>query len=252
MASRSSYVAPIWGSVKIRRFTRLTLASRRRIRFRGTDSGCAGRPDRAGWAAETINSEVQLVFRKQTRGQVIGAELQEGFTHIGTAVSEAAHLAAEQLAPRVEAAREAAGPALEAARDAPRQAVAPKVAAALAVAAPAVTTAKDTIGPRVEAARDAAQRRPVLLQRRGRPRRPTGGAGLQEALQPPSITSELPVIDAAAGEHRKATASATSSGSISRLTDARASITRPMTSSSGSPWAFAWSAICPSTSGVRT
>jgi hypothetical protein len=42
-----------------------------------------------------------LVFRKKTRGQVIGAELQEGFTHIGTAVSEAGRLAAEQLGPRV-------------------------------------------------------------------------------------------------------------------------------------------------------
>ena len=60
--------------------------------------------------AETINSEVQLVFRKKTRGQVIGAELQEGFAHIGVAASEAGRLAAEQLGPRVEAAREAAGP----------------------------------------------------------------------------------------------------------------------------------------------
>ena len=58
--------------------------------------------------AETINSEVMLVFRKKSRGQVIGAELQEGFAHLGTAVSEAGRLAAEQLGPRVEAAREAA------------------------------------------------------------------------------------------------------------------------------------------------
>jgi hypothetical protein len=98
---------------------------------------------------------VQLVFRKQTRGQVIGAELQEGFTHIGTAVSEAAHLAAEQLAPRMESAREAAGPALGAAVEATQRAVAPKVAAAVAAAAPAVASAKDAIGPRVEAAREA-------------------------------------------------------------------------------------------------
>ena len=49
--------------------------------------------------AETINSEVQLVFRKKTRGQVIGAELQEAFAHIGVAASEAGHLAAEQLGP---------------------------------------------------------------------------------------------------------------------------------------------------------
>jgi hypothetical protein len=109
--------------------------------------------------AKTINSEVMLVFRKKSRGQVIGAELQEGFTHIGTAVSEAGRLAVEQLAPRVEAAREAATPAFEAAQ----KAVVPKVAAAVAVAAPAVAsakesvaTARDTLAPRVEAARDAA------------------------------------------------------------------------------------------------
>jgi hypothetical protein len=98
--------------------------------------------------AETINSEVMLVFRKKTRGQVIGAELQEGFTHIGTAVSEAGRLAAEQLGPRVEAAREAASPAFEAAQ----KAVVPKVAAAVAAAAPAVASAKES----VEAAREAA------------------------------------------------------------------------------------------------
>jgi hypothetical protein len=100
-----------------------------------------------------------LVFRKKTRGQVIGAELQEGFTHIGTAVSEAGRLAAEQLGPRVEAAREVATPAFEAAQ----KAVAPTLAAAVAAAAPAVASAKegvasarDTLGPRVEAAREAA------------------------------------------------------------------------------------------------
>ena len=116
--------------------------------------------------SETINSEVMLVFRKKSRGQIIGAELQEGFTHIGTAMSEAGRLAAEQLGPRVEAAREAATPAYEAAQ----KAVAPKVAAAVAAAAPAiasaregvasaregVATARDTLAPRVEAARDAA------------------------------------------------------------------------------------------------
>ena len=95
------------------------------------------------------------MFRKQTRGQVIGAELQEGFTHIGTAVSEAGRLAAESLGPRVEAARDAAGPALEAAFEATQRAVVPKVAAAAAVAAPAVASARDAIGPRVDAARDA-------------------------------------------------------------------------------------------------
>jgi hypothetical protein len=121
-----------------------------RVRFsartRGVRTAATGQDGR-----ETINSEVQLVFRKKTRGQVIGAELQEGFTHIGSAVSEAGRLAAEQLGPRVEAARDAAGPAFEASR----KAVAPKVAAAVAAAAPAVASARDTLGPRVEAARDA-------------------------------------------------------------------------------------------------
>ncbi|WP_157943999.1 hypothetical protein [Blastococcus atacamensis] len=91
------------------------------------------------------------MFRKKTRGQVIGAELQEGFAHIGVAATEAGRLAAEQLGPRVAAAREAAGPALDAAQ----RAVSPKVAAAVAVAGPAVATARDTLAPRVEAARDA-------------------------------------------------------------------------------------------------
>ena len=80
------------------------------------------------------------MFRKKTRGQVIGAELQEGFAHIGIAATEAGRLAAEQLGPRVDAAKEA---------------MAPKVAAAVAAATPAVDAARDAIGPRVEAARDA-------------------------------------------------------------------------------------------------
>jgi hypothetical protein len=104
---------------------------------------------------QTIYSEVQLVFRKKTRGQVIGAELQEGFAHIGVAATEAGRLAAEQLGPRVAAAREAAGPTLDAASKAAQKAVAPKVAAAAAVAAPAVASARESITPRVEAARDA-------------------------------------------------------------------------------------------------
>ena len=37
------------------------------------------------------------MFRKKTRGQVIGAELQEAFAHIGVAASEAGSLAVEQL-----------------------------------------------------------------------------------------------------------------------------------------------------------
>jgi hypothetical protein len=104
--------------------------------------------------AETINSEVQLVFRKQTRGQVIGAELQEGFAHIGVAATEAGRLAAEQLGPRVAAAREAAGPALDAAQKAAALKVVPKVAAAAAVAAPALSSARESVAPRVDAARE--------------------------------------------------------------------------------------------------
>ncbi|HET6391850.1 MAG TPA: hypothetical protein VFG13_03435 [Blastococcus sp.] len=107
--------------------------------------------------SQTINSEVQLVFRKKTRGQVIGAELQEAFAHIGVAASEAGHLAAEQLGPRVTAAREAAGPALDAAQKAAAVKVAPKVAAAVAVAAPAVATAREAVSPRVEAAKERVE-----------------------------------------------------------------------------------------------
>jgi hypothetical protein len=84
---------------------------------------------------------VQLVFRKKTRGQVIGAEFQEGLAHIGIAATEAGRLAAEQLGPRVDAAKVA---------------VAPKVAAAVAAATPAVEAAREAITPRVEAAREAA------------------------------------------------------------------------------------------------
>ncbi len=91
------------------------------------------------------------MFRKKTHGQIIGEELQEGLVHIGTAVAEARKAAAEQLVPRVEAARGATGPALDAAKGA----VVPKVAAAAAVAAPAVEAARDAVGPRVDAALEA-------------------------------------------------------------------------------------------------
>ena len=73
--------------------------------------------------------------KTQTHGEVIGAELQESLTHLGAALSEAGRAAAEQLGPRVAAAREAAGPALDAAQKAAAAKVAPKVAAAVAVAA---------------------------------------------------------------------------------------------------------------------
>ena len=104
------------------------------------------------------------MFRKKTRGQVIGAELQEGFAQIGVAATEAGRLAAEQLGPRVAAAREAAVPAFDAAQKAAAVKVAPKVAAAVAAAAPAFDAARDAITPRVEAARGAAAPRVTAAQ----------------------------------------------------------------------------------------
>ena len=50
-------------------------------------------------AAETINVEVHPVFRKKTRGQVIAAELQEGLSHIQTAMTEAGRAAADGAGP---------------------------------------------------------------------------------------------------------------------------------------------------------
>jgi len=117
------------------------------------------------------------VFRKKTRGQVIGAELQEGFAHIGVAAHEAGRLAAEQWGPRVSAAREAAGPALDAAQ----KAVAPKVAAAVAVAAPAVASARDVVGPRVEAAREAIGPRVEAAREAAAPRVAAAEAALVKA-----------------------------------------------------------------------
>ena len=149
---------------------------------------------------ETINSEVQLVFRKKTRGQVIGAELQEAFAHIGVAATEAGHLAAEQLGPRVAAAREAAGPALDAAQKAAAVKVAPKVAAAVAAAAPAVATARDTVGPRVEAARDA-----IAPARGGRPRGGSAPRGGRRRPPRPRAAADLaPRVEAAQKAAQKA------------------------------------------------
>ena len=138
------------------------------------------------------------MFRKKTRGQVIGAELQEGFAHIGVAATEAGRLAAEQLGPRVAAAREAAGPKLDAAQKAgapprspqpwrpphrrsrpPATPSAPgggrprgdrpprggrlrgrgaRVASAVSAAQDAAVRAAADLGPRVEAAQKAAQK----------------------------------------------------------------------------------------------
>jgi hypothetical protein len=127
------------------------------------------------------STEVQLVFRKKTRSQVIGAELQEGFAHIGVAATEAGRLAAEQLGPRVVAAREAAGPKLDAAQKAAQKAMAPKVAAAVAATAPAVASARDTLGPRVEAARDALAPRMEAVREAAAPRVASAMAAAQTA-----------------------------------------------------------------------
>ena len=85
-----------------------------------------------------------------------------------------------------------------------------------------------------------------------RPRRAAVVRGRSAAVQPPSIAKDEPVIEAEAGPQRKATRSATSAGSISRLTATGSSSTFSSTSASGMPWLAAWSAICFSTSGVRT
>ena len=58
--------------------------------------------------------------------------------------------------------------------------------------------------------------------------------------------------DAPASLARNETTPATSSGSISRLIACGARMTSSSASSSEIPWAFAWSGIWPSTSGVRT
>src|SRR4051795_12208174 len=113
--------------------------------------GVCAPPGPGRMAGRRSLSEVHAVFRKKTRGQVIGAELQEGFSHLGTAVAEASRAVAEELAPRVEAAQKAAAPRIEAAQ----KAVTPRVPAGAPPAAPAIAPARDTVGPRVEAAREA-------------------------------------------------------------------------------------------------
>jgi hypothetical protein len=165
---------------------------------------------------ETINSEVQLVFRKKTRGQVIGAELQEGFAHIGVAATEAGRLAAEQLGPRVAAAREAAGPKLDAAQKAAAAKVAPKVAAAVAAAAPAVASARDTIAPRVEAAREAIAPRVEAAREAAAPRVASAVTAAQEAAAR-AAADIAPRVEAA----QKAAQKALKDDVVPRLEDAQ-------------------------------
>lgn len=80
------------------------------------------------------------MFRSKSRGQVIGEELSEGFSHVRSAASEASKATAEAVGPRVEAAREA---------------LAPRVEAAVGALAPRVDAAREAIAPRVEATREA-------------------------------------------------------------------------------------------------
>lgn len=80
------------------------------------------------------------MFRSKSRGQVIGEELSEGFSHVRSAASEASKATAEAVGPRVEAAREA---------------LAPRVEAAVGALAPRVEAAREAVAPRVEATREA-------------------------------------------------------------------------------------------------
>ncbi|MCW2581655.1 MAG: hypothetical protein JWQ53_445, partial [Klenkia sp.] len=83
------------------------------------------------------------MFRKKSHAQVIGAELQEGLAHIGSAVTEAGRATAEQLGPRYEAASKAAQKTLE--RD-----VTPRLEAAVAAVGPRLEAARDALEPRIE------------------------------------------------------------------------------------------------------
>src|SRR5690606_17770437 len=76
--------------------------------------------------------------------------------------------------------------------------------------------------------------------------------GRQRALHPPSIVYEAPVTMPAASEASHPASEATSLGSTRRLTALSVSMIRSTTSPSGMPCTRAWSAICFSTSGVRT
>lgn len=92
------------------------------------------------------------MFGRKSRGQVIGEELSEGFSHVRVAASEATKAAAEALAPRVEAARGAVTPRVEAARDA----LVPRVDATRGAIAKGFDTAKETAEDRLTAAREQA------------------------------------------------------------------------------------------------
>jgi len=92
------------------------------------------------------------VFGRKSRGQVIGEELSEGFSHVRTAANEATRAAAEALAPRVEAARGAVSPRVEAARDA----LGPRVEATRGAITKGLDTAREQAEDRLTAAREQA------------------------------------------------------------------------------------------------
>jgi hypothetical protein len=93
------------------------------------------------------------VFGRKSRGQVIGEELSEGFSHVRTAANEATKAAAEALAPRVEAARDAVSPRVEAAREA----IVPRVEATRGAIVKGLDTAREQAEERLALAREQAE-----------------------------------------------------------------------------------------------
>src|SRR6478735_4327389 len=79
-----------------------------------------------------------------------------------------------------------------------------------------------------------------------------GAVDAHRAVHPPSIVYEAPVTIPAFSDASQPAREATSSASTSRLTALSVSMIFSTTSLSGMPCTFAWSAICFSTSGVRT
>jgi len=92
------------------------------------------------------------VFGRKSRGQVIGEELSEGFSHVRAAANEATKAAADALAPRVEAARGAVSPRVEAARDA----LTPRVEATRGAIVKGFDSAREQAEDRLSAAREQA------------------------------------------------------------------------------------------------
>lgn len=92
------------------------------------------------------------MFGRKSRGQVIGEELSEGFSHVRAAANEATKAAADALAPRVEAARGAVSPRVEAARDA----LTPRVEATRGAIVKGFDSAREQAEDRLSAAREQA------------------------------------------------------------------------------------------------